>query len=618
LGGKEKEEVMCGIIGYVGSKEVVPILIEGLKKLEYRGYDSAGIAVIEEGKIQRRRVKGKISELEKNLEETPLVGHFGVGHTRWATHGRPSEENAHPHQDCTGSLVVVHNGIIENYLPLKNKLKEEGHTFQTETDTEVIAHLVEKYYEATLEEAVQQALKELEGAFAVAVVSVKDPEKIVAAKMGPPAVVGLGEQEFFVCSDINPLLTHTSDIVFLEDGEMAVIEPAGAKFYDFSGNMLEKQSEHIAWNPLMIEKRGFKHFMLKEIFEQPQVVRDTLKGRISLDTGKVFLDEIGISTSRLNEINRVVIIACGTSYHAGILGKYFIENLAEIPVDVEYASEYRYSDFILGKDSLAVVISQSGETADSLAAMRAMKGKGALTLAICNVVNSSIAREAEGVLYTHAGPEIGVAATKTFSAQMAALALLAIHLGQNRDKLDQKESLALIQDLQRIPHKMENILLHAKTIEELAIRFVPFSHFLYLGRWVSYPVALEGALKLKEISYIHAEGYAGGEMKHGPIALIDDLMPTMVVVPKDRVYEKILSNISEVKTRIGYVIAVAFEEDKEIREKVDDVIPIPSVHPLFTPFLTTLPLQLFAYYIAAKRGADVDQPRNLAKSVTVE
>ncbi|MDH5741926.1 MAG: glutamine--fructose-6-phosphate transaminase (isomerizing) [Candidatus Aminicenantes bacterium] len=609
---------MCGIIGYVGSKEVVPILLEGLKKLEYRGYDSAGIAVIDEGKIQRRRVKGKVSELEKSLEETPLTGHFGVGHTRWATHGRPSEENAHPHQDCTGSLVVVHNGIIENYLPLKNKLREEGHTFQTETDTEVIAHLVEKYYDGSLEKAVQLALKDLEGDFAIAVISVNDPEKIVAAKMGPPAAVGIGEQEFFVSSDINPLLSHTKDVVFLEDGEMAVIEPTGAKFCDFSGKVLEKQSENIAWNPLMIEKRGFKHFMLKEIFEQPQVVRDTLQGRISFDTGKVFLDEIGIPAGRLNEINRMVIIACGTSYHAGLLGKYFIENLAEIPVDVVYASEYRYSDFILDKDSLALVISQSGETADSLAAMRAVKGKGALTLAICNVVNSSIAREADGVLYTHAGPEIGVAATKTFSAQIAALALLAIHLGQNRDKLDQKESLALVQDLQRIPHKLEIILLNSKTIEELAVRFVPFSHFLYLGRWVSYPVALEGALKLKEISYIHAEGYAGGEMKHGPIALIDDLMPTMVIVPKDRVYEKILSNISEVKTRIGYVIAVAFEEDEEIMEKVDDVIPIPSVHPLFTPFLTTLPLQLFAYYIAAKRGADVDQPRNLAKSVTVE
>jgi glucosamine--fructose-6-phosphate aminotransferase (isomerizing) len=609
---------MCGIIGYVGTREVVPIILDGLKKLEYRGYDSAGIAVIEEGKIIRRRVEGKIAALESSLNEEPLKGHYGIGHTRWATHGRPSEENAHPHQDCTGSLVVVHNGIIENYLLLKKRLQEGGHTFQTETDTEVIAHLLEDYYDSSLEQAVQRALQDLEGDFAIAAVSVKDPQKIVAAKLGPPAVVGIGDNECFVCSDLNPLISHTKEIVFLEDREMVVVEPSGAKFSDFSGNEVIKKPEHITWNPLMIEKRGFKHFMLKEIFEQPQVIRDTLQGRVSLDTGKVFLDEAGLPSERMEKIKKIVIIACGTSFHAGLLGKYFIENLAGISVDVEYASEYRYSDFILDEEALVVVISQSGETADSLAALRAVKKKQALSLAICNVVNSSIAREAEGILYTHAGPEIGVAATKTFSAQIAALALLAIHLGQLKEKLDPAESLALVQELQRIPHKMEIILDRAKSIEDLAVRFVPFSHFLYLGRWVSFPVALEGALKLKEISYIHAEGYPGGEMKHGPIALIDDLMPTMVVVPKDRVYDKILSNISEVKTRIGYVIAVAFEEDGDIEDKVEDVIPIPSAHPLFTPFLTTLPLQLFAYYIAAHRGADVDQPRNLAKSVTVE
>jgi glucosamine--fructose-6-phosphate aminotransferase (isomerizing) len=618
LGKKKEEKIMCGIIGYVGPRDIVPIIVDGLKKLEYRGYDSAGIAVVEKGKINRRRVKGKIAELEKSLNEEPLTGRYGVGHTRWATHGRPSEENAHPHQDCTGSLVVVHNGIIENYLQLKNHLQQEGHAFQTETDTEVIAHLIEEYYENSLEEAVRHALGELEGDFAIAVVSVKDPDKIVAAKMGPPVVVGIGENEFFVCSDLNPLISHTNEIVFLQDGEMAVVEPTGVRFSDFSGNEVAKEPEHLTWNPLMIEKRGFKHFMLKEIFEQPQVIRDTLQGRISLDTGKVFFDESGIPAVRWDEITKVTIIACGTSYHAGLIGKYFIENLAGIPVVVEYASEYRYSDFILDREALVVLISQSGETADTLAALRAVKKKEALSLAICNVVNSSIAREADGVLYTHAGPEIGVAATKTFSAQMAALALLAVHLGQVKRKLDEKESLSLIQELQRIPHKMEIILDRSKSIEDLAVRFVPFSHFLYLGRWVSFPVALEGALKLKEISYIHAEGYPGGEMKHGPIALIDDLMPTMVVVPRDRVYEKILSNISQVKTRLGYVIAVAFEEDEDIKDKVEDVIPVPSVHPLFSPFLTTLPLQLFAYYIAAHRGADVDQPRNLAKSVTVE
>ncbi len=609
---------MCGIIGYVGSKDVVSVLVEGLKKLEYRGYDSAGIAVVNGNQVQIRRVKGKIGSLEKSLEQEPLQGSYGVGHTRWATHGRPCEENAHPHRDCTGHLVVVHNGIIENYLPLKEKLKAEGHSFRTETDTEVIAHLVEKYFGSSLEEAVQKATKELEGAYAIAVLSTQDPGKIVAAKVGPPAVVGLGEKEFLVSSDLNPLLSHTQRIVFLEDREMAVIDKAGVKFFDFQGNSLKKKADHISWSPLMIEKSGFKHFMLKEIFEQPQVIRDTLNGRMSLDTGKVWMEEIGLSSQVLKDIRRVVIIACGTSYHSGLVGKCFIESLAQIPVDVEYASEYRYRDFILDKDSLVIVISQSGETADSLAALRAIKEKSALSLTLTNVVNSSLAREAEGVLYTHAGPEIGVAATKTFSAQMAALALLALYLAQIKGRLSEKDSLSYIRALQRIPHKMEKILREAKSLEKLAQDFASFSHFLYLGRWVNFPIALEGALKLKEISYIHAEGYPGGEMKHGPIALIDEKMPTLAIVPQDRVYEKMLSNISEIKTRIGYILAVAFEDDKEIQKRVDRVIPIPNVNPLFTPFLTALPLQLFAYYIASIRGADVDQPRNLAKSVTVE
>ena len=609
---------MCGIIGYIGSKSVVPILVEGLKKLEYRGYDSAGIAVVNGDQIQVRRVKGKISELEKSLEKAPLNGSYGLGHTRWATHGRPCEENAHPHQDCTGSLIVVHNGIIENYLPLKRKLKEEGHTFRTETDTEVIAHLVEKYFKGSLEEAVLHTVQEIEGAYAIAVLSTQDKGKIVAVKSGPPVVVGLGEGEYFVSSDINPLLSHTQNIVFLEDEEMAVIEPQGVKFSDLEGNVLKKKVDQISWSPLMIEKSGFKHFMLKEIIEQPQVVRDTLQGRISLDSGKICLEETGISSKRLEKIERVVIIACGTSYHAGLVGKCFIEALAQIPVDVEFASEYRYRDFILDEKALVIVISQSGETADSLAALRAVKEKNPLSLSICNVVNSSIARDTDGVLYTHAGPEVGVAATKTFSAQMTALALLALHLAQIKGRLDEKTRLSFIEDLLRIPHQMENILNQADLIEDLALKFISFSHFLYLGRWVNFPVALEGALKLKEISYIHAEGYPGGEMKHGPIALIDEKMPTMVIVPKDRVYDKMLSNISEIKTRGGYLLAVAFEDDKEIQDRVDKVIPIPPINPLFTPFLTTLPLQLFAYYIAAKRGADVDQPRNLAKSVTVE
>jgi glucosamine--fructose-6-phosphate aminotransferase (isomerizing) len=609
---------MCGIVGYVGPKEVVPILMEGLKRLEYRGYDSAGIAVVDEEAIQIRRVQGKIKSLETSLDKQPVFGLYGIGHTRWATHGRPSEENAHPHKDCTGSLVVVHNGIIENYLSLKQQLKEEGHQFITETDTEVIAHLLEKYFKDSLEEALRMAVQDLDGAFAIAALSTQDKEKIVAAKVGPPVVVGIGEGESFLSSDINPLLSHTKQIVFLEDNEMAVLTPSAVEFSNFAGEKIEKKVEKISWSPLMIEKGGYKHFMLKEIFEQPQVIRDTLEGRVSLDTGKVFLEETGLSPEDLNEIKKVSIIACGTSYHAGLVGKYFIESLAQIPVDIEYASEYRYRDFILDPQSLVVVISQSGETADTLAALRAVKEKEPVTLAICNVVNSSITRESSGVLYTHAGPEIGVAATKTFISQMTALGLFAIYLAQAKNTLDDKTNLTLIQEIQRIPHKIENILNRAETIEDLAQNFIGFFHFLYLGRWVNFPVALEGALKLKEISYIHAEGYPGGEMKHGPIALIDEKMPTVAIIPKDRVYEKMLSNISEIKSRVGYILAVAFEDDDFILDKVDDVITIPPVHPLFSPFLTTVPLQLFAYYIAAMKGADVDQPRNLAKSVTVE
>jgi len=609
---------VCGIIGYVGPKNAVPVLVEGLKKLEYRGYDSAGIAVIEGDRIQVKRVKGKIRDLEESLRASAPEGSCGVGHTRWATHGRPSEENAHPHRDCSGTLVVVHNGIIENYLPLKEKLKAEGHVFVTETDTEVIAHLVEKYFQGSLEEAVRKALPELQGAYAVAIISAADPDKIVAAKSGPPAVVGLGRDEFFVSSDINPILSHTSRVIFLEDKEIAILERGGVRFVDFSGRPVAKIEHQLTWTPLMIEKKGFKHFMLKEIFEQPQVVRDTLQGRISQGSGKVYLGETGLAVSTLQKIQRVVIIACGTSYHAGLVGKYFIESLARVPVAVEYASEFRYQDLPLDNKILAVVISQSGETADSLAALRATKKSGALTLAVSNVVNSSIPREAGTVLYTHAGPEIGVAATKTFSAQLAALSLLALFLAQAKGRMDEESSLPVVQDLLRVPHQMERFLADSSQLESLAQRFLTFSHFLYLGRWVSFPVALEGALKLKEISYVHAEGYAGGEMKHGPIALVDEKMPTLAVIPRDRAYEKMLSNISEVKTRLGYVLAVAFDNDQEIARQVDEVIRVPSVSPLLSPFLTILPLQLFAYHIAAKRGADVDQPRNLAKSVTVE
>ena len=609
---------MCGIIGYLGPKNVVSVLLDGLKKLEYRGYDSAGIAVVGDKQIRLRRVKGKIRELEESLMASPLEGSYGLGHTRWATHGRPSEENAHPHRDCTGTIVVVHNGIIENYLSLKDELKKEGHTFVTETDTEIIAHLVEKYFSGSLEMAVRQALRELEGAYAIAVLSTKDPGKIVAAKTGPPVVVGIGDGEFLISSDINPILSHTNKVVFLEDGDMAVLETEGVRFLDFAGNPLNRNVNYLSWNPMMIEKKGFKHFMLKEIFEQPQVIRDTLEGRISQDSGKVYLEDVGISPQTLKNMQRAVVIACGTSYHAGLAGKYFIETLAQVPVTVEYASEYRYQDLLIDKKTMVIVISQSGETADTLAALRASKKSGAFTIAISNVMNSSIPREADAVLYTHAGPEIGVAATKTFSAQLAALALLAAYLGQAKGRMDEKTSFPIIQDLLRVPHKIERILAAPAKLEELAQRFLAVSHFLYLGRWVSFPIALEGALKLKEISYIHAEGYAGGEMKHGPIALIDEKMPTMIIIPQDRAYEKMVSNISEIKTRLGYILAVAAEDDADIQRHVDEVIRIPSVSPLLSPFLTIVPLQLFAYHIAAKRGADVDQPRNLAKSVTVE
>jgi len=592
---------MCGIIGYIGKKKVVPILIEGLKKLEYRGYDSAGIAVVDNGPIQRRRAKGKISILEDVLKQDEVKGNYGIGHTRWATHGRPSEENAHPHQDCTGDIVIVHNGIIENYLDLKTQLSSEGHKFQTETDTEVIAHLIEKYFQENLEEAVRQAIEHLEGDFAVAVISSRDRGKIVLVKQGPPVIVG-----------------YTKNVVFLSNGEMAVIKRKGVTYSDFSGRPLKKKVDYINWNPLMIEKSGFKHFMLKEIFEQPRVIRDTLKGRISMDKGEVLLDEIGFPAAIIKSIRRIVILACGTSFNASLVGKYFIEEIAGIPVDVEYASEYRYRNFILDKNSLVVAVSQSGETADTLAALRALKVKKPLTLAVCNMENSSIARETDGLLMTHAGPEIGVAATKTFSAQMTALILLALYLGQLKESMDKDTGLSYIKELQRIPTKIESILSQTKGLEKLAKKFISASHFLYLGRWANYPIALEGALKLKEISYIHAEGYPSGEMKHGPIALIDDNMPTMAIAPKDRIYEKIMSNISEIKARSGYVIALAYEDDKEIETKVDAVIRIPAILPLLSPFLTTVPLQLFAYYIAAARGADVDQPRNLAKSVTVE
>ncbi len=610
---------MCGIIGYLGGRPLVPVLVDGLKKLEYRGYDSAGLAVVDDGAIRVRRVEGKIRALENSLAEEPLRGAYGVGHTRWATHGRPCEENAHPHRDCSGTIAVVHNGIVENYLDLKRRLRAEGHRFATETDTEVIAHLLEKHFQGSLEEAARRAAREIAGASTFACVSPRDPGRIVAFRNGPPAVVGFGPGELILSSDVNPVLASTREVVFLRDGEIAVLSAAGAAFSGLDGAPLEKRPETLAWSAQMAEKNGFRHFMLKEIHEQPEVVRDTLAGRISLDDGRARLDEIGpAALEGLRAARRVLALACGTSYHAALVGKHLFESLAGLPVEVEYASEFRARDLPPGPDTLVLAISQSGETADTLAAVRACRGLGRGVLAVTNAPGSTLAREADGVLLTHAGPEIGVAATKTFTAQLTALALTALLAAGDRGRGGTEEARAVAAELPRVPLRMERALGRARDLERLAHSLLSCSDYLYLGRWVNFPVALEGALKLKEISYTHAEGYAGGEMKHGPIALIDPRMTTLAIVPQDRVYEKMRGNVAEVKARGGRTVAVAFEDDAAIAADVDEVVPVPRVHPLLTPFLAILPLQLFAYFAAAEKGLDVDQPRNLAKSVTVE
>ncbi|MGH9817286.1 MAG: glutamine--fructose-6-phosphate transaminase (isomerizing), partial [Candidatus Acidiferrales bacterium] len=556
----------------------------------------------------------------------PIDGIYGLGHTRWATHGRPTEENAHPHRDCTGQVVVVHNGIIENYIQLKKQLIAEGHSFVTETDTEVVAHLVEKHLNgAPLEEAVRKAAQKLTGVYALAIISTKDPNKIVAARNGPPAVVGLGQDEYFVASDIPAILYHTRDIFFLADGDIAVITPQGVRLIDLEGRAIQRPVQHVTWDPIMAEKGGFKHFMQKEIFEQPRAVRDTLLGRISLDTGKIFLDEMDITEQEFRGFTSIKIVACGTSWHSALAGKFLIERLAGIPVEVDYGSEFRYRDPIVADDTLVILISQSGETADTLAAQREAKLKGAKTLAICNVVGSMITREAHGTILTHAGPEIGVASTKAFTAQLSALALIAIYLGQVRSKLSPEQSRHLIQELTRLPQKMEMILQQDEMYEELARQFFRHTDFLYLGRGIHYPIALEGALKLKEISYIHAEGYPAGEMKHGPNALIDENLPVVVLATREAGnaesmirYEKTVSNIKEVKSRDGIVICIVTEGDHLAREASDHAIEIPPAPEMMLPILEIVPLQLLAYHIAVRRGCDVDQPRNLAKSVTVE
>jgi glucosamine--fructose-6-phosphate aminotransferase (isomerizing) len=626
---------MCGIVGYVGSQQVVPLIIEGLRRLEYRGYDSAGIAVGGNGAgLELRRAPGKLRNLEEVIRERPLSGTYGVGHTRWATHGRPTEENAHPHRDCSGRIVVVHNGIVENYLALKHELSLEGHKFVTETDTEIIAHLIEQEIVSAadtgktmaLEEAVRRAARRLTGAYAISVISADEPDKIVSARNGPPVVIGIGDGEYFVASDVPGILHHTRDLYFLADGDVAVLTPSGVDLTDLEGNRVERPLQRILWDPIQAEKGGYKHFMLKEISEQPRAIRDTTLGRISLDTGKVFLSEMQISDEEFRRATRINIAACGTSWHAATAGKFMIERLARVPVEVDYASEYRYRDPIADPAALGLLITQSGETADTIAAQREMIAKGSKTIAICNVVGAMIAREAHGTIYTHAGPEIGVASTKAFTAQLVALFLFALHLAQTRETVTDEESRALVESLSLLPGKVEEALRIADSVcEDIAKLYSNARDFLYLGRGIHYPIALEGALKLKEISYIHAEGYPAGEMKHGPNALIDETLPVVVLATKDESnrdsvlrYEKTLSNIQEVTARSGKVIAVAIEGDDHIRQLVDHVLYVPSASELLLPVLDVIPLQLLAYHIAVRRGCDVDQPRNLAKSVTVE
>ena len=620
---------MCGIVGYVGHKPVVPLILEGLRRLEYRGYDSAGVAVCGDDGLQVRRAEGKLRNLEEVVRLDPIYGNYGLGHTRWATHGRPTEENAHPHRDCTGEIVVVHNGIIENYLSLKKQLIAEGHRFVTETDTEVVAHLVEKYHAAgakSLEESVRRAVRDLTGIYALVFMSRRDPDTIVAVRNGPPVVIGLGQDEFFVASDVPAILFHTREMFFMQDNDIAVLTPQGVQVSDFDGKPQTRTVQHITWDPIMAEKGGYKHYMLKEIFEQPRAVRDTALSRISQDRAQIFLEEMAISADEFRSFQHVKIVACGTSWHSGLAGKFMIERLARLPVEVDYGSEFRYRSPILQPNTLTVVITQSGETADTLAAQREAKAQGSKTLAICNVVGSMVTREAAGTIITHAGPEIGVASTKAFTTQLVALYILALHLGRLRGVLDDADAGECIRELLALPAKLEQVLSHDEKYEELARRFFRSKDFLFLGRGVHYPIALEGALKLKEISYIHAEGYPAGEMKHGPNALIDENLPVVVLATCDSrsaasrtLYEKTCSNIKEVKARDGIVIAVATEgHDEEVRESADAVISVPPAEEMLPGILECVPLQLLAYHIAVRRGCDVDQPRNLAKSVTVE
>lgn len=609
---------MCGIVGYVGPRKTIEVLLDGLKRLEYRGYDSAGIAVFHKGRIEIRRNEGKLTKLEERIRGERFDGRVGIGHTRWATHGRPSDENAHPHK--AGRVAVVHNGIIENYLPLKEFLKKKGRKFTSETDTEVISHLIDELIQegASFFEAVMVALNKIQGSYALGILFEGERNSLIGAKRESPLVVGIGEGEYFIASDIPAILPYTRTFVFLDDGESVFLSEEGVRFFDSRGEAISKEPKRVDWTPVMAEKGGYKHFMLKEIFEQPRAVIDTLRGRISEERGDGLFEELHLNASFLEKTKRICLVACGTSYHAALVGKFLIEGFSRIPVEVDISSEFRYRNPILGGDTLLIAISQSGETADTLAALREGKRKGSSTLAICNVVESSLARDSDHVIYTRAGPEIGVASTKTFVTQLVILFLLSLRLGRSLGYLSLEEGRSLVRELVKVPHQMEEILRSSQRITEIAKKYLEAKDFLYLGRGINYPLALEGALKLKEISYIHAEGYPAGEMKHGPIALIDREMPVVVIATQNEVYEKVLSNIEEVKARRGKVIALASQSDRKILKKVDDTIFIPDTHPTLTPILLALPLQLLAYYMADFKGTDVDQPRNLAKSVTVE
>jgi glucosamine--fructose-6-phosphate aminotransferase (isomerizing) len=611
---------MCGIIGYAGSRDVVPVLIGGLKKLEYRGYDSAGIAVVNGNGVEVVRAEGKLSNLETKLNAAPLKGTFGMGHTRWATHGKPNENNAHPHRDCTGKVVVIHNGIIENFLPIKQRLQKAGHEFKTETDTEVVAHLIEENMKdgTKFVDAVRKTLKELEGHYALVMIDGNEPGTIIAAKQGPPLVVGLGENENIIASDVAPLLAYTRNIIYLEDGEYAVVDQKNVALFDEHDQKLEREPKKILWDAVMAEKEGYRHYMLKEIHEQPRAVRDTFTGRMFEESGEIFFNDLQLTPDDWAKIKKVHIVACGTSWHSGLVGKFLLEDAARIPIEVDYGSEYRYRNPIIDDSTLVIGVTQSGETADTIAGMQEAKKRGAKLITICNVIGAAATRMSDGVIYTNAGPEIGVASTKAFTTQLTAFYLLSLYIRQLRgDDIDDRRY--AMHELSVIPHKIEDILAkQEKHIEDLAHKYSKSQDFLFLGRGVHYPIALEGALKLKEISYIHAEGYPAGEMKHGPIALIDENLPVVAIATHTPVYDKVVSNLQEVKARDGKLIVICDEGDEAMKKFADDVIEIPWTTEPLQPILSVVPTQLLAYYIALRRGCDVDQPRNLAKSVTVE